>query len=249
MIDACMIMPMAGRGSRFAQQGEPLPKPMIRLGGKPFFYWATLSVLRQLPRARLVFVVLQEHVDGFGIDSQVNEYFPEAQVVAIPEVTSGSLETVLKVGALAGDGAVLVNDCDHAFSYSCLRRAVGALEQGADGFLSHFRSTTPHFSFAAYDVQGRLQRTVEKVAISDRAIAGLYGFRSMRAIEMAADSYVRNCPYPELFVSGLYNEIVAAGGEVRGFDLDSHVPFGTPEEYRDALLRVEELKRLEGPSK
>lgn len=248
MIDACMIMPMAGRGSRFAQQGEPLPKPMIQLGGKPFFYWATRSVLSQLPHTRLVFVVLQEHVDGFGIDAQVKEYFPEAQVLAIPEVTSGSLETVLKVGAQVGEGPVLVNDCDHAFSYSRLRQAIAALEQGADGFLSHFRSTTPHFSFAAYDAQERLQRTAEKVTISDRAIAGLYGFRSMRGIEMAAESYMRNCPYSELFVSGLYNDIVAAGGEVRGFDLDSHVPFGTPEEYREALLRVEELKRLEGPS-
>jgi hypothetical protein len=221
---------------------------MIQLGGKPFFYWATRSVLSQLPRTRLVFVVLQDHVDGFGIDAQVKEYFPEAQILAIPEVTSGSLETVLKVGALASEGPVLINDCDHAFSYSRLRQAIAALEQGADGFLSHFRSTTPHFSFAAYDAQGRLKQTAEKVAISDRAIAGLYGFRSMHAIEAAANSYVRNCPYPELFVSGLYNDIVAAGGEVRGFDLDLHIPFGTPEEYLEALLRAEELKGLEGHS-
>lgn len=247
MTDACMIMPMAGRGSRFAQQGEPLPKPMIQLGGKPFFYWATRSVLRELPHARLVFVVLQEHIDGFGIDAQVKRYFPDAQVLAIPEVTSGALETVLKVGALAGEGPVLVNDCDHAFSYSRLKQAITALERGADGFLSHFRSTTPHFSFAAYDAEGRLQRTAEKVTISDRAIAGLYGFRSMHLIETAARSYERTCPYPELFVSGLYNDIVASGGEVRGFDLDSHIPFGTPEEYREALLRSEELQRLEGP--
>lgn len=31
-----MIMPMAGRGSRFAAEGETLPKPLIELHERPF---------------------------------------------------------------------------------------------------------------------------------------------------------------------------------------------------------------------
>lgn len=237
---------MAGRGSRFQKQGETLPKPMISLGGKPFFYWATRSVLAQLPRVRLVFVVLQEHVDCHGIDISIKKYFPQSHIKIIAEVTSGSLETVLRAGDLTGEGPVLINDCDHAFSYPLLKQAVIALNQGAAGFLSHFHSKTPHFSFAAYDNKERLQRTAEKIAISERAIAGLYGFRNRMVIEAAAKSYINNCPYPELFVSGLYNEIVAIGEEVRGFDLDWHIPFGTPEEYHLALTKIKKILPLEG---
>lgn len=32
-----LVIPMAGRGSRFSKQGYTLPKPLVELDGKPFF--------------------------------------------------------------------------------------------------------------------------------------------------------------------------------------------------------------------
>ena len=42
------IMPMAGRGSRFNQEGFDLPKPLLEIYGMPFFYWATRSISKGL---------------------------------------------------------------------------------------------------------------------------------------------------------------------------------------------------------
>ena len=39
-----LILPMAGRGSRFFENGFVCPKPLIEIHGKPFFYWAARSV-------------------------------------------------------------------------------------------------------------------------------------------------------------------------------------------------------------
>ena len=50
-----LVMPMAGRGSRFAGV-EALPKPLIELGGKPFFWWAVESVKRLGIVDEMVFV-------------------------------------------------------------------------------------------------------------------------------------------------------------------------------------------------
>ena len=36
-----IVMPMAGRGSRFAQLGIATPKPLIPVRGKPMYAWAT----------------------------------------------------------------------------------------------------------------------------------------------------------------------------------------------------------------
>ena len=36
------IMPMAGYGSRFKNMGYDVPKPLIEIYGKPFFYWSTM---------------------------------------------------------------------------------------------------------------------------------------------------------------------------------------------------------------
>lgn len=241
-----MIMPMAGRGSRFARKGETLPKPLIQIEGKPFFYWATLGVVRELPQVQLVYVVLQEHIEQFQVDRAIHTYFPGAQVVSVLEVTSGALETALKASAYVdSETTVVINDCDHAFSYSQLASACRSLAEGGDGFLSHFHSNEPHFSFAAYSQDGALLRTAEKVVISDLAIAGIYGFKNFPALASAAETYIASCPYPELFISGVYNEMLSAGARVQGFSLDFHLPFGTPDEYTQALGRTAELLSLE----
>ncbi|WP_152246386.1 NTP transferase domain-containing protein [Xanthomonas sp. LMG 12462] len=241
-----MIMPMAGRGSRFAKEGEILPKPLIQIAGKPFFYWATLGIVREVPGIQLVYIVLQEHVEKFAIDHKIRDYFPDAEVVAIAEVTSGALETALKASThVDQEASIIVNDCDHAFSYSRLNSACEALSSGVDGFLSHFQSREPHFSFAEYSGDGALVRTAEKDAISNLAIAGIYGFSSFRALSLASERYALDCPYPELFISGVYNEMLKKGALVRGFSVDFHIPFGTPEEYGRALGRVAELESLE----
>ena len=39
-----LILPMAGRGSRFFENGFVCPKPLIEINGKPFFYWAARSI-------------------------------------------------------------------------------------------------------------------------------------------------------------------------------------------------------------
>ncbi len=52
-----IVMPMAGRGSRFAQVGIDTPKPLIDVRGKPMYAWATDGL--PLDRARrLIFICL-----------------------------------------------------------------------------------------------------------------------------------------------------------------------------------------------
>jgi dTDP-glucose pyrophosphorylase len=240
-----MVMPMAGLGSRFIKNKQSLPKPLIEIDGKPFFYWSTLGVVQAIPNIRLLFVVLAEHVRDFQIDSKIKEYFPQALVVSIPKVTAGAVDTVLMVQSLIPEGAVIVNDCDHAFYYPQLPLAIEELQRGVDGFLSNFKSSNPSFSFAHYDDLGRLINTAEKIVISNHAIAGIYGFRDMNLFIESAKKYSKNCQYLEFFISGIYNEIVLGGGCVIGFDIDSHITFGTPEEYQIALTRIVEFNELE----
>ena len=53
------IMPMAGRGSRFHREGYDFPKPLIKIYGKPFFYWATESIAKYVDVRDITFIVLK----------------------------------------------------------------------------------------------------------------------------------------------------------------------------------------------
>ena len=56
-----LIMPMGGRGYRFFKDGYSMPKPLIELNGKPFFYWSAQSVMKFVDVADISFVGLQEN--------------------------------------------------------------------------------------------------------------------------------------------------------------------------------------------
>ena len=96
-----LILPMAGRGSRFFENGFVCPKPLIEINGKPFFYWAARSIEKYVDCADITFVVLQEHIRDFAIDEKIRTYWPDARIIALPEVTEGAAVTALHRAARA----------------------------------------------------------------------------------------------------------------------------------------------------
>ena len=111
-----LVMPMAGRGSRFFENGFVMPKPLIEINDRPFFYWATQSIAKFVDCADITFVVLEEHIRDHAIDREIKTYYPDAKIVALPEVTEGAAITALRgAESLPDDEPLLFNDCDHLF--------------------------------------------------------------------------------------------------------------------------------------
>jgi CTP:molybdopterin cytidylyltransferase MocA len=228
-----LVMPMAGRGER---EGFAVPKPLIMLEGRPFFWWAAESVRRAAPVTRMVFVVLDEHCAQFDLHERILDHYPGAAIVRLPDVTAGAAETaLLGVRALAHDGPIAVNDCDHAFECSSLASVVQELEATGSAALLCFHSDSPAHSYVRLDPLGRVTGTLEKQVVSPYAIAGCYLFAGSSQYLWALEAFRQCNPYPELFVSGLYNALAEAGTRILRVDLDDHRAFGTPEELERLL--------------
>ncbi len=230
--DVALIIPAAGRGSRFTKQGITNPKPLIDLHGKPFFWWATQSVLRSVTVRQLIFVVLREHIDTFQIDQRIHQYYPDATIVELPEVTQGAAQTAqMGLQGLISDGPVAFNDCDHAFICNGLPQAIQSLQDHRHAAsLMCFRSSNPAYSYAKLDEQGQVVGTIEKEVASPFAIAGCYLFGSASRFQSYYERYERECAYKELFLSGVYNLLIEEEHSVGKVDIDQHLSFGTPEE-------------------
>lgn len=231
-----LIMPMGGGGTRFGNKGFELPKPLIPIYGKPFFYWATRSVEKFVELNSLTFVVLKDHVDRFAIDAEILKYFPYARIEIIPEILPGAVLTC-KAGtvALPDDEPLLFNDCDHLFMCQdfydfCSSDAFAEV----DGALLTFKSDEDKFSFVAYGEDGFVNRTVEKEVISNDAICGAYYFKNKNVFNEATEEYLTKCAYKEFFVSGVYNIMAEHGLKIKAMNTDVHVSFGTPDEYDEA---------------
>ena len=231
-----LIMPMGGRGYRFFKDGYSMPKPLIELNGKPFFYWSAQSVMKFIDVADISFVVLKEHIDNFGIDKKIREYYPQTRIVVIPEVLPGAVMTCLEGVKGLGDGPLLFNDCDHMFICRGFNEFCSAGDfSSPDAALLTFTSDEPKYSFAKLSENGRVLYTVEKQAVSRHAICGAYYFSCAESFVSAAEKYLTSCSYEEFFMSGVYNVLIENGADVKVFETDVHISFGTPEEYAAAV--------------
>lgn len=231
-----LIMPMGGGGTRFGNHGFNLPKPLIEIYGKPFFYWATQSILKFVEVESLTFVVLQEHIEKFSIDKRIYEYYPQAKINIIEKVLPGAVLTCMQgIRNIEKDKPILFNDCDHLFicrdfNDFCDKDKFNEL----DGALLTFKSTDPIFSFVSFSEDGFVNKTIEKQAISSDAICGAYYFKNKQIFEEAVNIYLEKCAYTEYFVSGVYNVMADKGLKIKNFNTNEHVSFGTPDEFEEA---------------
>lgn len=231
-----LIMPMAGKGSRFEDAGFNVPKPLITLHDKPMFYWSVQSLKKYISIESLVFVVLKEHVDKYNIDKEIKKYYPNSEIVILPEVTKGAVITGIKgLSSINNSYPVVFNDCDHYFSSKefndyCLNDDI----ESYDGILLTFSSDKPIYSYVGFDQNGNVNRTVEKEVISNSAICGCYYFKNKDLFLKAAEEYLDSCSYKEFYMSGVYNVLIKNGFCVRSMNTDFHIPAGVPKEYEEA---------------
>ena len=231
-----LIMPMAGAGSRFFKNGFVIPKPLIEINGKPFFYWATRSVEKYIDLEDITFVVLNKHIKDFQIDKQIYKYFPNAkiEIVDFEEVKDGPVMTCLAgLKNIKDDFPILFNDCDHMFSCKEFADDINSADWNYDGALLTFESSEPQFSYVQFQ-DNKIIGTVEKEVVSNNAICGAYMVRNAQMLREMSEDYLKKCNYSEFFVSGIYNIMCQKKLDVKNYTVDFHVPFGTPDEYEQA---------------
>ena len=236
-----LIMPMGGAGSRFFKDGYVMPKPLIEIKGKPFLYWATMSIKKYIDLEDITFVILQEHVDKFQIDKEILKYFPDAKFVILKEMFKEGPVLTCRAGVsnINDDKPIIFNDCDHCFKSTSFNAFCKDIDTNVDGALLTFKADDPKFSYLELDDNKNVIRTVEKEVISNDAICGAYYVRNKKIFLDSIEEYMNNCNYKELFVSGIYNIMIKNNLTVKNFELDFHITFGTPSEYEEAKERVE----------
>lgn len=237
-----IVMPMAGRGARFAKEGSALPKPLIPVNGRPMFTWALDSVITT-PHSQIIIIILNEHhrnndllrsIDG--LDTQ------NVEVVTIPEVTQGQLSTLLMARELINtDEDILITSSD-TYVVSNLAQDIKHISADTRGIISVAKLPGDHWSFARTDTNGRVVEVAEKVRISDHASTGLYYFSSGREFISAADGIIRNQEKTrgEYYVIPVYQKYIERGWRVDISTADEVWDMGTPKalsQFEAYLLR------------
>src|SRR5262245_34697805 len=168
-----VVVPMAGRGSRFAGANLETPKPLIPIARRPMVSWALRSLAR-MPYTQILFVALAEHEARFGLtDLLLGIEGPKAQVILLDEVSEGQLCTVLAArDHIDTDEDLLIASSD-TYVVSNLAQDIARRHPACRGIISVTEMPGSQWSFARADEMGRVVQVAEKERISDHASTGL----------------------------------------------------------------------------
>ena len=233
-----VIMPMAGEGRRFLNEGWTTPKPLIELKGVPLFKRAIGSVVIEYAPMKYSFIVRKEHIDKYHIDNQIKAQFPNANVFFVEKTTRGAVETCLIAeSAISEDDSIVVMDCDLEFKSEKYISGIKDIlkrpkEDVNGGMLLSFKSIEPRYSYAEVDENMIVKRTAEKEVISNHALCGAYFFSSAMGFLNAAHHLLNEPIFtkPEFYVSLLYNYLLSNGETVKLATMEEYYSYGTPEE-------------------
>lgn len=226
-----VVVPMAGRGSRFAEQGIETPKPLVRVAGRPMVAWA-LESLGGIEYSEIVFVALREHEEQFGVSDLLRRLgISRVRVVLLEDVTDGQLCSVLAAREhINRDEDVLIASSD-TYVESELGREIAARRPDCRGIISVADMPGNRWSFARTDEQGVVVEVTEKVRISGHASTGLYYFANGREFVAIADDMIRNEERTrgEYYVIPTYQKYIDRGWRVEVSVAARMWDMGTPE--------------------
>ena len=224
-----VVIPMAGRGSRYSNVGYTTPKPLIEIDGKPMIYHAFQSI-KNVQFRKLIFVALKEHEENYQVSQILKKYIHhEFELILLDDVTEGQLCTVLKAADFFEKREGLLIAASDSFIESNIAEEI--VENQFDGLISVCDMPGEQWSFAKIDDQNNVVEVTEKKRISDHASTGIYYFSDAKKFQFEAEKLIENkeTTKNEYYVMPLYSKFIQEGAIIKLSHAKAMWDMGTPE--------------------
>ncbi len=232
--DLNIVIPAAGRGSRFSREGWLKPKPFIDVNGKTMIQHVVDNLSTSYSN---VLLVLQEyHIENYSniLPSSENG---NLRIVPIDYISSGTACTVLQARKFINNEApLLIANSDQLVNFNSETFIEDAISRNLDGSILVFKDheLNPKWSFAKINNNGFVTEVAEKKPISNLATVGIYYFKKGSdfvdaALEMIQhDDRVNN----EFYTCPVYNYLLKNNKKIGIFEIKSESMngLGTPED-------------------
>lgn len=231
-----IVIPMAGRGSRFAKQGYELPKPLIPIHRKSLIECVTENI-RPKCEHRFIYLCLQEHLQKYDVAGLLKRISPGCEIVPVDSVTEGAACTVLLAEKYINNGDMLMIANSDQYVEVDIDVYIAAIGN-ADGLIMTMKANDPKWSYIQYDERKYVTMVREKEVISDMATVGIYNYaHGSDFVRYARQMISKNIRVNnEFYVAPVYNEMIADGGKIGFYDIgsveDGMFGLGTPEDLK-----------------
>ena len=211
-----IVLPMAGRGSRFAEAGYTTPKPFIPIHGVPMIK-AVVDNLTPRCEHRFIFICQREHLEKYEFERQLRSYTKNAVVIGIDGITEGQVCTALLARKyFDNDEALMSANTDQYIDFDINEYLDAMNSRQLDGMIMTMKSSDPKWSYARTDEQGFVVETAEKKVISEDATVGIFNFAHGSDLVRSADQMIADNirVNGEFYTCPCYNYLIKEGKKI-----------------------------------
>lgn len=240
-----LVLPMAGRGSRFSEIGYDIPKPLLPINNDIM----VVEAVNCLPKTKSkIFMCLDEHINKFLIDSKLKNIFTNSEIVPINSLTEGqacTCEIGIVETKLNLEHPILISACDNGIYYN-LNKVQDMMDDGSiDVIVWSFRNSqssklSPNsYAWLDVDSEDKIRHVSCKKFIYDdplktHAIVGTMFFRKAKYFtDGLNENYRLNFrTNGEFYVDDVINRCIDSGLNVKVFECENYICWGTPNDYQ-----------------
>ena len=247
-----IVIPAAGKGSRFSENGWKIPKPLIKLGENTMIKEVLNNL--ELEEAEYHVIMQKTHIKDY-YDRLIGIENKKVRLKAIDRITQGTMCTVLEIKErINNKESVLIANSDQIVDINLEDFIRDSRDRCLDGSIMVFEEKTrsPKWSYALLGDDQLVKEVREKEPISDLATVGIYFFEKgidliNSAIEMIINNERTN---NEFYTCPVYNYMIGKGLRIGVYKIDRHKMhgIGTPEDldkYLNYTNKVSMDKPLE----
>lgn len=240
-----IVIPMAGLGTRFTNEGFDLPKPLIETTGKTLIEHSvsTLGV-----HGKYIFITRKydnpEH--NRLLTKRLKEIQPDCIEIQLDKPTRGATETVLAAKEhIDNNEPLIVTNCDQITDWDAYKFNEFISNPNIEGVVVTYPSTNPKNSFAIVE-DDQVVKLVEKQVVSDIALIGVHywkeGCMFVKTAEMLLEDFESE-GRPECYISETYNYLISTGAKVKNYPISAneYIPLGTPYDLKIYEGKVKEF--------
>jgi NDP-sugar pyrophosphorylase family protein len=240
--DVTLILPMAGRGSRFSECGYKQPKPLIDVDGEPMI----VRAVDCLPQTnKKVFICAKEHLVQRDLETILQQKYTDCKILSVDRTTEGQACTCeIGLAEVNPEQPILISACDNGVRFDS-NKYMKLMNSNVDVIVWSFRNNqtskiNPNmYSWLDVDKDNNIKRVSSKKFIFDdplktHAIIGTFFFRKakyfLQGLYANYKSNIRTCN--EFFVDDVINQNISQGLVVKVFEVDDYICWGTPDDYK-----------------
>ena len=233
-----IIVPMAGKGSRFKEAGYTDSKPFIDINGKPMIQRVIENLNIEFDgKFKFIIICLKEDYEKYDF-SKFEDWIGHGfyNVIVLEELTEGAAQTVLCAKDLIdNDIPLLTFNSDQMIDYNP-KETFERFEK-YDGGIPCFYGEGTEWSYARYGEDGYVEEVAEKRQISNNATAGYYYWKRGSDFVKYAEQMIEynDRINNEFYVAPVYNWAIKDGKKIVISMVDEIYELGTPKHLESYL--------------